>query len=267
MKKMLYSIIRISFSLAAALGILFSLAGIVIIWRYVPVVSERLMDGAVFVQSALDSSEDLLDIAQTTLTQTQENVALLADATEVMADSLNETSSMASSISNMMEDKFIGVVENTQSALTSLETSAKLVDDTLAFIASIPLLGTKYSNQTPLYNSVVEINENLSDIPANMRDMQTSLDATASAITLLNEKVDTLTANVSKIETNVTDAKTVVTTYQELVNKAQGKITYIIDRLPHWVDWAAIGLTLLLVWAILIQAGLLLYVQDIVRIF
>jgi hypothetical protein len=262
MKKTLYTIIGISFSLATMLGILLSLWGIITVWRYVPVVSGHLMESALFAQRALDSSDELLDVAETTLTQTEENVTLIADATNAMAASLDETASMASSISKMMEDQFIGAVENTQTALTSLESSAKLVDDTLSVIAALPFLGTKYSNQTPLYTSVVEINQSLSDIPENMRNMQENLDATASAIIVLNENVKSLSGNVTEIESNVSEAKAIVTTYQGLVNEVQVEIARIIDKLPHWVNWAAIATTVIFVWLILIQAGLLLVSWD-----
>ena len=134
-----------------------------------------------------------------------------------------------------------------------------MTEKSLAIIASIPLIGTKYSNQTPLYSSVVEINASLDALPDDMRDLQDNLNNTASAIQGLNDKVDDLSENIDAINANVDEAKTVVNDYQELVQEAQDKTTRAITRIPHWVDLAAVAITLLLIWVILIQAGLLMY--------
>ncbi len=50
-----------------------------------------------------------------------------------------------------------------------------------------------------------------------------------------------------------------VNRYQVLVDEAQLKTANAIEKLPRWVRWTAIGLTVLLVWLIVIQAGLLMF--------
>jgi methyl-accepting chemotaxis protein len=263
MRKLLYSIIDTSFRLAAALGIFFNLAGIILVWRYVPIVTERAIATATFAQKALDSTDALLTVAEQSLTQAEESITLISDATQEMATSLETTASIATSVSEMVGDEFIGVVENTQTALTSLENSAKLVDDTLSLIAAIPFLGSKYSNQTPLYNSVVGVNQSLSELPNTMLSLQDSLDSTASAFSLLNGSLGTLADSVSEIESSLQEANTVVRSYQLLIKEAQNDTAVVLEKLPAWVRWTAVGLTLLLLWAILIQAGLLLYGLEI----
>ena len=109
-----------------------------------------------FAQRALDSTEDLLVVADSTLTEAEDNIALIADATKDVAETLDQTSEIATTVADAVGEEFTGVVKNTQTALGALETSAKLVDDTLSFISKVPFVGGKYSNQTPLYSSVVE---------------------------------------------------------------------------------------------------------------
>ena len=262
MKKFLYNIVGISFTLAAVIGILFSLLGIITVWRYVPLVSERLLDGAYFAQRALNSSESLLDIAESTLTNTEENVALISAAIQGMSDALGETSDMATSISDLFENKFMDVIENTQNALTSLENSAKLVDNTLSIIAAIPLIGTNYSNQTPLYNSVAEINDSLDDMPSDMQSLQENLGHTALAMQGLTENVDGLLENIQETQGDISSAKEIVKNYQSQVQEAKEKINYAIENIPHWVDGVAVLLTFFMIWLIFIQAGLLLMSWD-----
>ena len=259
MKRTIYSITGFSFSLAAMLGILVSLAGIVFVWRQAPAVSTRLVSTAEFVQRVLDSTEGLLEVTDSTLTQAEDNISLIADASQEMAETLHQTSLITASVASMVGDEFLGVVENTQTALTALETSAQLVDNTLSFIAAIPLLGTRYSNATPLYSSVVGINENLAELPQNMRGLQESLDSTADAFTKLNQSVRILSESVAEIETSLKEAHAVVTSYQTLVAEAQETTEHMIVKLPGWVRWGAVGLTALLVWGIVIQAGLLMF--------
>ena len=133
------------------------------------------------------------------------------------------------------------------------------MDNTLSFIAAIPLLGTRYSNATPLYTSVVGINENLAELPKNMRGLQANLDSTAEAFTMLNESVGVLADSVGEIEASLKEAHAVVKSYQTLVNESQETTEHMIVKLPGWVRWAAVGLTVLLVWLIVIQAGLLMF--------
>jgi methyl-accepting chemotaxis protein len=259
MKKYLFTIIGYSFRLAAALGILVSLIGIGFIWWLVPGVSNRLVNTATFFQKALDSTDDLLAVSASTLTQADSNIAQITEATQDMADNLSQTSTIASSVADMVGDNFVSVIEDTQTALSSLETSAKLVDDTLSFIAAIPILGSKYSTKTPLYNSVVDINQSLTSLPKDMHGLQTSLDSTSTAFTGMQESVSNLSESMSEIDTSLQEASKVVEAYQQLVDEAQVSTTWAIEKLPAWVRWTAVGLTLLQIWAIFIQAGLLLY--------
>ena len=259
MKKILYAITGFSFSLAAALGIIVSILGIVFVWRLVPGTTERLVNTATFAQRALDSTDDLLAVADSTLTQAEDNIALIAGATQDVAETLDQTSSIAATVADAVGDEFTGVVDKTQTALGALESSAKLVDDTLSFISALPLMGNKYSNKTPLYSSVVEINESLDEMPKTLKSLQDNLDSTAEAFTVLNESVGVLADNVSEIETSLADAGNVVNNYQVLVDEAQLKTANAIEKLPRWVRWTAAGLTVLMVWLIVIQAGLLLF--------
>lgn len=259
MKKAIYTIIGYSFSLAAMLGILASLIGIVFLWWLVPGVSNRLVNTATFIEKALDSTDTLLEVSASTLTQADSNFAQITIATQEMAETLTQTSTIASSVAEMVGDDFIGVVEDTQTALSSLETSAKLVDDTLAFISAIPFLGSKYSNKTPLYSSVVDINQSLTTLPKNMLGLQKSLSTTSTALTGMTESVNILSESMGEIETSLKEASEVVESYQLLVDEAQVSISWAIDKLPAWVRWTAVGLTVLQIWAIFIQAGLLLY--------
>jgi len=259
MKKIVYAITGFSFSLAAALGIIVSILGIVFVWRLVPGTTERLVDTATFAQRALNSTEDLLVVADSTLNEAEDNIALIAGATQDVADTLDQTSDIATTVADAVGEEFTGVVENTQTALGALESSAKLVDDTLSFISNLPLLGAKYSNKTPLYSSVVEINESLDEVPKTLENLQDNLDSTAAAFTVLNDSVGILADNVSEIETSLEDAGKVVKDYQVLVDEAQDKTANAVEKLPRWVRWAAIGLTVLMVWLIVIQSGLLMF--------
>lgn len=262
MKKIIYSITGFSFSLAAALGILVSLLGIFFVWRMAPAVTERLVASATFAQKALDTTETLLDVVDTSLEKVEESVALVAESTEQVAETLNNTSAITSSVADTLGDEFTGMVEKTQTALTALETSAKLVDDTLSFISSIPFIGTSYSKKAPLQSSVVEINESMSELPQTLQEMEEKLSSTAQAFTSLNDSVNDLAENVGEIEASIQEAGVVVKEYQVLLDEAQRSTANIIEKLPRWVRWAAVGLTLLFVWLIVIQAGLLMFGME-----
>lgn len=263
MKKIVYAVTGFSFSLAAALGIIVSILGIVFVWRQVPGTTERLVDTAIFAQRALDSTENLLVVVDSTLAEAEDNIALIADAARDVAETLEQTSTITTTVADAVGDEFTSVVDKTQTALGALESSAKLVDDTLSFISSIPLLGAKYSNKTPLYSSVVEINESLDEMPKTLQTLQDNLDSTAEAFTVLNDSVGVLADSVAEIKTSLADAGEVVNEYQVLVDEAQLKTANAIEKLPRWVRWTAIGLTVLLVWLIVIQAGLLMFGTEI----
>ncbi len=98
MKKIVYAITGFSFSLAAALGIIVSILGIVFVWRQVPGTTERLVNTAIFAQRALDSTDDLLAVADSTLTQAEDNIALIADATQDVAETLKQTSTITTTV-------------------------------------------------------------------------------------------------------------------------------------------------------------------------
>jgi hypothetical protein len=64
--------------------------------------------------------------------------------------------------------------------------------------------------------------------------------------------------NLVQINTGLADAERVVGRYQGVVADLQADVRTLRDRLPTWLTWASVGISLVLLWLGTAQLGLLI---------
>ncbi len=211
--------------LIAVCGIIFSILGIGLTWYFKPRVQETvfvivdLLDqifinteaGLVVLDNALESAVDNLDTIASTLINLNTTI-------DNISDSLNSSADLIGG------DLRITIID-TQIALSSAASSAGLVDNTLRFIAAIPLLGADYRPEVPLSTSLLQVSESLNEVPDAFLDIEQYIRETEDGMVGLKSDITVLAFEIEEYEQDLRAAQLIISEYDLVIDDLREQIS------------------------------------------
>ena len=206
-------------------GIIFSILGIGVTWYFMPRVQDSvfvivdLIDqifinteaGLDVLDNALESAIDNLDTISLTLLNL--NIAI-----DSISDSLNSSADLIGG------DLRITIID-TQTALSSAASSAGLVDNTLRFIAAIPLLGADYRPEVPLSESLLQVSESLEEVPEAFTEIEQYIRETEEGMVNLKEDITELAIEIEEYEQDLIAAKEIISEYDLVIDDLREQLS------------------------------------------
>jgi len=246
--------------LAVVPGVVVSLGGLWAVWRLEGRVAQTLETTADLTLRTLTTTSALLDAVAGSLDEVQSNLTLIRGSVDEISDTLSTTVNVTGQIGALVGDELTTIIEDTQSSLKAVQSSARLIDDTLAIVTMLPLIGSRYTPETPLEKSVGRVYTSLDGVPASLRQIQSELTATSKSLASLQQDVQKLGGELGHLEEDLETARQSVAEYQRILKQLTGRLSEIRPAIAGWVRAVAIALTVLCVWVLLTQAALLLQV-------
>jgi hypothetical protein len=247
------SVTAIVMIMVAILGWLISLTGLLGIWTIYPSITSSISNTILFANRSLDTSLQLLDGIDATLKTASEAVTQIQTGLVDVSKTFGNTSPMFGSAANMVGKDFTKMVEDSRVALLSLANSAKVLDDTLRFISSFPLIGQSYNPPVPLDTSINNLASSIETLPSNLKDIQTWLDGTGKDLATLKEDTAQLAKSVEKISPQLATAIQVEVQYRQLVQELKTGLTGLETRLYQGSMLLAVSLSIFLIWLAIAQ--------------
>lgn len=224
----------------AIIGILFSIFGMGITWYYRPRVQNTILgivdsldhilinteDGLMVLDSSLASAIDNLDTISITLTNLNTTIDSISD-------------SLVSSADVIGGELRITIID-TQTALSSAATSAGLIDNTLRFIAAIPLLGADYRPEVPLSISLERVSESLEGIPDAFLEIENYIRETEEGMIGLKADVTELANEIDDYEQDLLDAQAIISEYDQIINDLRDQLANIRQHTSSFILIASI---------------------------
>jgi hypothetical protein len=254
------------FLIAAAAGIIFSIVSLIQIWRYEEVVTQNVVDNLALVDQALDATQDGLTVVDQVVETTKVDVTSLQTTTRALALAIHDTNSMLTSLSTMASKDFPDSVKATQTSLASAESSALLIDNTLAVITSIPFLPlSAYKPQVPLHTALAEVSTSLDSIPTSLATIHTSLDNGKVNLEVVEVELDNISETTKEISSALGSAQTAIGHYQTVTKQVKARVEALQLVAPGWIKTVTWVLSFVLVWVLISQLGLGLQGLDILQ--
>jgi hypothetical protein len=149
-------------------------------------------------------------------------------------------------------------IEATQQSLGSAASAAKLVDDTVATLASLPFM-PRSENSSPfsLHGSLTRVSEGLESLSASFKEVEAGLNSTADNLDRARRSMVRMADDMDEVQRSLADARAVVVEYQDVVARAQVGLPAFRANLPGWIQAIRLVLSLALVWLGIMQIGLL----------
>lgn len=247
------------FVVGALFGLLISIGGLYALWSTRESATGSIFEMVELTGQALDATRATIGVVNNSLDQAAQNLSLIRDIADDVAGTLNDSHDLIESTAGLIGNDMVGFVNDTQTSLASVETSARLVDDTLRVISSIPLIGPRYRPEVPLQESVAQVSDSLAPLPGSFETISRQLDVSAAHVATVRFEIETLAEQVDEIDQSITQAKEVVDDYSDVLDGMQARYDKAAGDLPLALDIIYIGLTTLLIWIFITQLGLLIH--------
>lgn len=244
--------------LAAIIGLLFSISGIVLLWRVQAQIATGLQEGVAILIQTLDTTSQGLEVTQTALESSVASIQAMQSTVETTVKTVNSAGPMVAQISNIMENDLPETILATQQSLQTASESAKVIDGVLRTMSGIPLIGSSigYNPEVPLNEALDKVSNSLENLPSAFIDMQDSLAQTNNNLETFEADLSTVAASIGGIEKSVAQYKNVVSGYQDSLDQLKTRLKVFSSNLPNILRLTAIGLTVFLVWMTIAQIGL-----------
>lgn len=243
----------------AIFGLIISLGGLVVLWSTRHSVTTQLTGTVELVGRTLSATHDTITVTATTLRQASTDLDAATKIVGDVSNTLENSSGLIRSSADLVGNNMVGFVTKTQTSLRSVQTSAKVVDDFLRIVSSIPLIGSGYKPDVPLQDSIANVNKSLEPLPDAFTRMRRDLEVSARNVDTLKTEVEGLTTQIQAIQTSLTEAQRVIDQYQGILADMQQRYDHFQARLPLLLNTLYLGLTFVLIWIFINQLGMLIH--------
>ena len=254
---MLRRLIGIVFILAAAAGIVFSIVGLIQVWRYRPVVTQTVTDNLAVLDQTLNTTQQGLTIVGQVVETTTVDVASLQTTTQALAQAIHDTNPMLTSLTRLTGTDFPAAITATQTSLASAQSSALLIDNVLAALTNIPLSPVAaYKPAVPLHTALAQVSASLDTLTPSLATINTSLVNGQTNLNVVEVQLISISATTKGISDTLASAQTVIDQYQTVTAQLKLRVEATQLAAPGWMTTATWVLTFVLGWLLIAQLGL-----------
>jgi len=255
--------------IGAVLGLAISLYGLYAVWTIQPNLNQSLTELVGIASQTLEASSGMLTVMSSSLDQAGQDLALVRDILDSTGQTISQSTGMVDETAKLMGEQMPQFIANTQKALEGAQATARLMDDTLGTITSIPLigpsLGQRYRPEVPLNESIAEINRSLDPLPKSFTTIQNDMKSSSASMATVQGEIETLSKQVGEIETSLANAKREVNQYQLTLASVQDRLDKVEKQVPVYLNMACLALTVVLIWLGISQVGSLMLVFELYR--
>jgi hypothetical protein len=259
-------IIGILLIIAAAAGMLFSVAGIVAVWQVQPRLVSVVNENLALIKQSLDATEEGLNIIDQSIKTITEDVKSMQTATETLSKQIKNSIPALDSMATMTGTDLPDAIKSAQTSLAAAQSSAQLIDSIMSSLSNLPFsIAGSYKPDVPLHTALGQVSDSLNNIPSSLELIHTSISASKSNLDVMETELNTISASVKEITENLSNAQKVTGQYHTILSTFIERVETTQKHATEWIVTAAWLLTFLLVWFVIAQLGLLVQGLDLLK--
>ena len=244
---------------AAIFGFLLSIGGVILLWTAKGSVTARIESNLNVTLSILQTTEDGLAVIGDSLATLEQIVDTLESTLSTFGRSVEDAGPLVSDIRSIVGVQLPTTLEATRTSVESAQASAAIVDNILTTITSIPFFpGEPYAPEVPLNVSLGNVATTLSEIPDTLAETDSSLGDLEQNLTSTQTSLENLSGDIGEVRAQLGEAELVIISYQGILRDLSTRVEGLIESVPGWINTAALVLTLIFIWILATQVGLLL---------
>ena len=228
---------------------LVSLGGLVGIWVYNQPLTERVLTLIETTSQDLDGAALAIELSRTELISAQAQLDLLQAILETLGINAEVDLNSLADIVGKVEDTLSPLLDRLSGAIGTLRDSLLSIRDTLERI-----------NELPLVNIEIPGIESIEEGATQLQNLQDQIEEGGGKIEQISQTtqdtVDSLTTGFAELESSTAALLDILDEYADKIEETQEQLHYLGENVPRWIDYAAVLLTVILVWLAISQVGL-----------
>lgn len=257
MKNILLRFLGIFLVAVALAGVLLCCVGIYGVWRFKGVAESETLALLDLASQTVDSAVEGLSSTQVSLEAALESINSLDASLKIVDVTMENSTHFFDTTSQLTSDILPNTIRSTQKAIQTAAQSAKLVDDTLAIIAAIPLVGSGYKPDTPLSDALLEISTSLDALPGTIEGINDDVLEIKGNMVDLEAQIKNASGQTEQIKNSLGETKSVIVKVNDLAKQIQPRLTNLRTYIPRWLNYLVWGLTIFFVWIAIAQIGII----------
>lgn len=251
-------IIGITFIVAAIVGLIFSLAGVVFVWVVREPVTQNIISTVDLIDTTLEATSQGLTVADDTLTQAITDLGTLESTIQTAADTLDDSVPMVETLTDLTSESLPGAIEATQTGLSTAQDAARSIESTLRLISSIPFIPIEsYQPEVSFTEALQDVSSSLETLPETLLSMEESLNTTKGNLALMAAQVRDISGNIGDLVNSLYKVQLVVSQYQDVIRTLLVRVESFRVNLSTIINVSAWLFTVIFIWLGIAQLGLL----------
>ena len=251
---------------AAVAGIIFSLIGLVELWRYRPVVTKSVIDSLALGDQALGTTQEVLTIVGQVVQTSTTDVVSIQATTKALDFAIQGTDPMLDALIRLTSKDLPAVVSTTQTSLASAQSSALIIDNALAALTSIPFLPVAaYKPDVPLHTALARVSTSLNTLTPALAAINTSLTGDKTNLGVVEVELSKISETTQGISSSLGSAQTVIDQYKAFITQLKASVETAQRKAQTWIMAITWILSFVLGWILIVQLGLGMQGLDLVR--
>jgi chromosome segregation ATPase len=243
---------------AISISLVLSLFFLVQIWRFRHPVTEKLQSALNQTSSVLKTTNQGLDVIDQAINNIYSSTLYLDETTNALAQTIRSTNLFIDSAGTFLGEDLINTITNTQRTLNSAKSSALVIDNIMSTLSRVPLIGINYNPSLPLNIALGQVSDSLDPFQGSLKSFQVNLKSTQKNMQLFNDQLAILGQNIKAINKNLASSRAVIDKYRTQITAYQSSVDKAKNSLQTWVNTLCWILTIIILWLVLIQIGILL---------
>ena len=251
-------IIGITFITAAIIGLIFSVAGSVLVLAVREPLTTNLVNTIDLIGTTLEATSTGLSTVDETLSSAISNISTLENTIQTASNAVDDSVPMVESISGLLSGNLPDSIEATQTGLTTLQDAAGSIESTLQLLTNIPFLPIeRYAPEISFTDSLEDVSTSLDPISQSLVDMESTLNTTQGNMIMITAQLRIISRNIGDLKSSLYDIQIVLEKYQEVITTAQERVDSISTNLNTIITVTAWIFTIIFIWLGIAQLGLL----------
>ncbi len=241
--------LAITWVAGGAIGIIASLVGGIVGVSFIGNATDASVEALALSETVLAGVEDTTAVLDTTFTDVAETLTTVQGSVTDASDAMGQVGTTLDDLTVLVTEDVPDSLDAVNAAMPQLIQTAGVIDSTFN---ALSFLGVDYNPGTPLDESLVAVQDQLAEIPPNLRSQREGLDDVAVRLEDLAGQGDDIAGDLDTITTDLVASRDVIEDYRTTATEAGLLVDDLSARL---VSQSRVARTVLALLALTVAIG------------
>ena len=257
--------------IAGILGLVLSLAGLIMVWVVKPTIAVYANSTIATLNQSVSTSQSVMEITGQALGATIDSVDALSAMLSTTAATIEDTRPVLDGIDTILAETLPATLGATTDSLNSAQGAARVLESAIqsleafrSLLSNAPLIGgmvgqteETYKPEKPLADSLGELASNLETLPDTFIEMSVNLSSSGDNLESIQENLVTMSDSVKLISSSLSEYERMINQSQSSMDNLTSILTNIQNNLAGILNVVGIALSMFFVWLLVAQIVIL----------